>query len=198
MPVLRPARETTGRQPAARSGQRLTLESTPRSSVGAMTSTDLGASIGVGPGENAGTRIGGPLTVAQLARASDVRGDTIRYYEREGLLPKPPRSAGNYRQYDPAMVERLRFIAGCRRLGLALADIRELLATRDTGVCPCDSAAEHLARQRDRIDAEIARLSALRARIDTMVEAIPGGDCPPPEPGSWCPPSDTTTEGGAP
>ena len=70
-----------------------------------------------------------PLTVGQLAARAAVRTDTIRYYEREGLLPAPRRTDGEHRRYGPADLDRLLFIRGAQRLGLRLAALRaELLA----------------------------------------------------------------------
>ena len=130
------------------------------------------------------------LRVAELADAVGVAPDTIRYYERAGLLPPPPRTPAGYRAYDRGAVERLRFIQGAQRLGLRLREIRDLLAIRDTGVCPCEPAEQLLRRRLAEIDAEMARLAALRAQIVAMVQALPSADCPPPTPGTWCPPTE--------
>lgn len=131
----------------------------------------------------------GTMTVARLAERAGVSGDTVRYYEREGLLPPTERTPAGYRTYDAASMERLQFIQGTKRLGLTLADIRDLLAVRDTGVCPCEPAVDHLERRLAEVDARIAELTALRAEMTSMLGAIPTGDCPPPTPGSWCPPA---------
>ncbi|MFW3171764.1 heavy metal-responsive transcriptional regulator [Geodermatophilus sp. CPCC 206100] len=133
--------------------------------------------------------VGRGMRVAELARAVGVRPDTVRYYERAGLLPAPARTATGYRAYDDGAVDRLRFIQGAQRLGLRLADIRSLLAVRDTGTCPCEPAETLLRRRMAEVDAEIARLAALRAEMATMAEALPAADCPPPSPGTWCPPA---------
>ncbi|HEX2774628.1 MAG TPA: heavy metal-responsive transcriptional regulator [Micromonosporaceae bacterium] len=130
----------------------------------------------------------GGLRVTDLARAVGVAPDTIRYYERAGLLPAPARTPAGYRSYDDSAVDRLRFIQGAQRLGLRLADIRELLAVRDTGVCSCEPAEQLLRRRMAELDAELERLRALRREMSAMVEAIPSMDCPPPSPGTWCPP----------
>jgi DNA-binding transcriptional MerR regulator len=133
-------------------------------------------------------------TVAELAAAVGVPPDTVRYYERVGLLPPPCRTPAGYRSYDDGAVERMRFIQGAQRLGLRLADVRSLLAIRDTGTCPCEPAAELLRRRLGEVDAEIARLVALRTEMAAMADALPAADCPPPSPGTWCPP----TRGGEP
>jgi DNA-binding transcriptional MerR regulator len=116
-----------------------------------------------------------------------VRADTIRYYEREGLLPSPQRTGGEHRRYGQADLDRLLFIRGAQRLGLRLAEIRDLLAVRDTGVCPCEPAAGLLRRHVSEIEQEIDRLARLRAELLGMLAAMPGPDCPDPLPGTWGP-----------
>jgi DNA-binding transcriptional MerR regulator len=129
------------------------------------------------------------MRVAELAAAAGVAPDTVRYYERSGLLAAPPRTAGGYRAFPPSDVDRLRFIQGCQRLGLRLREIGELLSLRDTGECPCEPAADLLRRRVDEIDAEMARLAALRADLVRMVGSVPDGPCEDPLPGtSWCAP----------
>jgi DNA-binding transcriptional MerR regulator len=150
----------------------LTLESTPRSTVGGVTVTSA-------------TR---GLRVAELAGAVGVRPDTIRYYERAGLLDPPPRTPAGYRHYPPEAVDRLRFIQGCQRFGLRLREIAELLAVRDTGVCPCEPAETLLRRHIDELDAELARLTVLRAELGGILDDLPAGRCPDLGPGVWCPP----------
>jgi DNA-binding transcriptional MerR regulator len=144
----------------------------------------------------AGGPAAGPLSVGQLASRAGVRADTIRYYERTGLLPRPRRTEGDHRRYGPADLDRLLFIRGAQRLGLRLAEIRDLLAVRDTGVCPCEPAEVLLRRHVDEIDREITRLTALRAQLTGMLTAMPGPACPDPAPGTWCAPAFVDAEGG--
>ena len=136
-------------------------------------------------------------TVSQLAREVGVSADTVRFYEREGLLPTPRRTAAGYRQYDAAMVDRMTFIQGATRLGLSLSDVRDLLAVRDTGVCPCEPAEQHLTKRLAELDAELERMMRLRAQMAEMLARIPSADCPPPSPGTWCPPADPSTRSSA-
>src|SRR4051812_43447304 len=103
----------------------LTSDRGPRHSVPAMTATVVRG-----------------RTVAELAAAVGVPPDTVRYYERAGLLPPPRRTPAGYRSYDDGAVDRMRFIQGAQRLGLRLADVRSLLEIRDTGRCPCEPAGE--------------------------------------------------------
>jgi len=127
------------------------------------------------------------LRVGELADAVGVTADTVRYYERAGLLPPPGRTASGYRAYDAGAVDRLRFIQGAQRLGLRLGDIRDLLAVRDTGTCPCEPAEDLLTRRMAEVDAEIARLSALRREMAAMLAGLSKPECPAPVPGTWVP-----------
>lgn len=133
------------------------------------------------------TTVAAGLRVADLAKATGVRPDTIRYYERVGLLPPPPRTSSGYRAYPPSAVDRVRFIQGCRRLGLRLREISDLLAVRDTGVCPCEPAETLLQRRIAELDAELSRLTVLRDTLAGMVRDLPRGRCPDISPGEWCP-----------
>jgi DNA-binding transcriptional MerR regulator len=136
------------------------------------------------------------LLVAELAAAAGVGPDTIRYYERSGLIEPPPRTSGGYRRFPPETVDRLRFIQGCQRLGLRLRDIGELLSIRDSGTCPCEPAETLLRRRVAEVDAELARLAALRTDLGRSLDGLPTAPCPEPVPGTWCPPDET--EGGDP
>jgi DNA-binding transcriptional MerR regulator len=133
-------------------------------------------------------QVTGQLTVGQLASRTGVRTDTVRYYEREGLLPVPHRTEGEHRRYGPGDVDRLLFIRGAQRLGLRLAEIRELLAVRDTGSCACEPAKGLLRRHLVEIDKEIERLTALRAELLGMPASLAALGCPDPPPGTWRPP----------
>src|ERR1700749_3465236 len=107
----------------------------------------------------------GALSVGQLAARAAVRTDTIRYYERTGLLPPPRRTDGVPRRDGAADLDPRLFIRGAQRLGLRLAEIRDLLAVRDTGVCPCGPAEAVLREHVSEIDREIGRLRGLRAGL---------------------------------
>ena len=135
------------------------------------------------------------LTISDLAAEAGLRPDTVRYYERVGLMPAPARTTGDHRRYDALALDRLRFIRGAQRLGLRLADIGNLLAVRDTGECPCEPAEPLLRARIAEIDDEMDRLGRLRADLVAMAEQLPSATCPDPVPGTWCPPDHTKTEG---
>ena len=130
------------------------------------------------------------LRVAELAAAAGTSADTIRYYEKIGLLLPPRRTPAGYRHFEPTVVDRLQFIQGAQRLGLTLVDIKNLLAIRDTGECPCEPAEVLLRRRLAEVDAELSRLTALRDQMLAMVSGLPTVDCPAPSPGRWCPPEE--------
>src|SRR5688572_7826992 len=113
------------------------------------------------------------LTVSKLAQQVGTSPDTLRYYERIGLLPAPDRSPSGYRQYDGAAVERVSFIKESQRFGLRLEDIRELLEIRDRGLCPCGHTRVLLERRVALIDEEMAAMARLREGIGQMLEELP-------------------------
>ena len=123
------------------------------------------------------------MTVARLARATGASPDTVRYYERLGLLPGAGRTESGYRVFGEQDVERLRFIRSAQRLGFSLAEIGELLGIREHGLCPCGRAGERLAAKLPEIEAKLAALEDLRQSIrEVLAAADTSGRC-------WsCPP----------
>ena len=115
------------------------------------------------------------LKIGELAKKSGCPVVTIRYYEKEGLLPEPDRSGSNYRLYDEADMERLRFIRHCRRHGMKLAEIRELLAFRDHPTRSCDWSNTLVQRHIDNVEAQIASLTQLKAQLEQLLHACSGG-----------------------
>ena len=124
------------------------------------------------------------LTVSMLAKQTGLGVDTIRYYERVGLLPPPSRSRAGYRQYDETTAERLRLIKGAQRLGLRLREIAELLAVRDRGACPCGHTQALIQRRLEEIDAEMARLADLRRELRRVATECAADACSEPD-GAW-------------
>ena len=110
------------------------------------------------------------LTVSKLADQVGLTADTIRFYEREGLLHPPDRTASGYRAFGDDAVERLRFIKGAQRIGLRLAEIKELLDIRDRGLCPCGHTEDLLNRRVLEIEAEIAELKKTKADLLAFTE----------------------------
>lgn len=109
------------------------------------------------------------MAIGELARAIGTKAETIRYYERIGLLPRPSRTASNYRSYGVVELARLSFIRRARALGFSIQQISELLELSDCSDRSCDAvdtlAREHLAT----IEAKIADLSALRSELADVI-----------------------------
>jgi DNA-binding transcriptional MerR regulator len=118
------------------------------------------------------------LTVSKLAARVPLTADTIRYYERVGLLPSPNRTDSGYRVYEEDAVERLRFIKGAQRVGLRLQEIKELLDIRDRGLCPCGHTEDLLRRRVSEIDAEITELQETKADLIAFTERFNAIECP--------------------
>ena len=104
-------------------------------------------------------------TISALAGSLGLSPDTVRYYERLGLLPQAERTAAGYRVYGEKAVERLNFICAGKRMGLRLADIKELLDVRDRGQCPCGHTQDLVRRRLAEVEAEMQQLSAVREQL---------------------------------
>lgn len=109
-------------------------------------------------------------TIGDLSRATGVKVETVRYYEKIGLLEKPERTAGNYRAYSLEHLNRLSFIRRSRDLGFSLDQVRALLDLADQRDRSCESvdaiAIAHLAE----VDRKIADLRALRRELDSLLK----------------------------
>jgi DNA-binding transcriptional MerR regulator len=117
------------------------------------------------------------LTVSALADQAGLSADTVRYYERVGLLPEPTRSAAGYRLYDHAAVGRLRLIKGAQRAGLRLREIGELLQVADRGQCPCGHTETLLRQRLAEVQAELDRLRGLEADLTRLLQRHPDPGC---------------------
>jgi DNA-binding transcriptional MerR regulator len=113
------------------------------------------------------------LTISKAPREAGLSADTLRYYEREDLIPPPDRSPSGYRRYPETIVERLRLIKGAQRVGLRLREIRELLDARDRGLCPCGHTEATIRERIAEVDRETERLGEVRAELARMPEQLP-------------------------
>lgn len=114
------------------------------------------------------------MKIGELAKRCGVNIDTIRYYERQGLLPLPDRLASGYRRYQASDIKRLRFVRRAKALGFALEEIKELLALsdhRDDDMGGLKAAAT--AKLAD-VETRLAELTRIRDGLHTLVEACPG------------------------
>ena len=105
------------------------------------------------------------MKIGELAKATDCAVETIRYYERENLLPEPARTEGNYRLYTQAHVERLTFIRNCRTLDMTLDEIRSLLALMDRPEGNCEGVNSLVDEHIEHVQARVAELKALEQQL---------------------------------
>jgi DNA-binding transcriptional MerR regulator len=120
------------------------------------------------------------LTIGEIARQAALPASTIRYYEAEGILPPPGRSASGYRRYSEHDLRRIRLAKGARLLGLPLEEIRTLVAAND-GDCGtlADELLEGIARRRQEVTERIAELRAVEAELDAVEQRVRAAACPP-------------------
>jgi MerR family copper efflux transcriptional regulator len=122
------------------------------------------------------------LSIGQVARLAGIGVETVRFYEREGLLEEPPRRASGYRQYSEQVVTRLRFIKRAKLLGFSLTEITELLLLRVDAQTSCDEV-------KGRTEAKLAAVERKMVELQRMRQALlqvhylctgqgPTGRCP--------------------
>lgn len=114
------------------------------------------------------------LTIGKVAHSARLAIDTVRYYEREGLLQKPARTPSGYRQYPKEAVARLRFICQAKELGFTLAEIRELLALKVTPGKSCADVRAHAEHKVADVDRRIASLKRMRGALVKLASACSG------------------------
>lgn len=122
------------------------------------------------------------LTIGHLARVAGINLETVRYYERQGLMPKPPRSPSGYRLFPAAAAQRLRFIKRAQEIGFSLKEIRELLALR---VSPRTSSSKIRKRAEAKIadiEGKIKSLESMRTSLRKLTNSCAGcgpiSECP--------------------
>lgn len=108
------------------------------------------------------------MQIRELSERTEVSSKTIRYYEEVGLLPPAIRKPNGYRDYSDADVQRLKLVAGARRLDFSLEEIRELLDLRDEGIAPCGVLLELLDEKADEISQRIAELKLLQKDLRAL------------------------------
>jgi Cu(I)-responsive transcriptional regulator len=111
----------------------------------------------------------GHLAIGELGKLTGTKVETIRYYERIGLLAKPERTAGNYRAYGAEHLNRLSFIRRSRDLGFSLEQVRALLDLSDDRERPCEAVDSIAQTHLSEVDRKIADLRALRRELSNMI-----------------------------
>jgi len=107
------------------------------------------------------------MKIGQLSRQTGVESATIRYYESEGLIPRPGRTTSGYRSYGNEAVERIQFIRHCRLLDMPLGDVRRLLALSEEGSETCEEV-------NGMIDAQLERVRAKRRELEALEHKLAG------------------------
>lgn len=109
------------------------------------------------------------MRIGEVAAATGIGVETIRFYEREGLVPRPERTASNYRAYSQDHSKRLTFIRRARDLGFSLGQVRELLTLADDKDRPCDAVDEIARKHQLKVEKKIAELTALGAELESVI-----------------------------
>jgi MerR family transcriptional regulator, copper efflux regulator len=109
------------------------------------------------------------MRIGEAAARAGVSCDTLRYYERQGLLPRPPRTPGGYRDYTESAINRVRFVRNALRFGFAVKQVSAFVKSRDSGKPPCREVRAAAERILDEMDRRIAELTAARADVHRML-----------------------------
>ena len=122
------------------------------------------------------------LKIGDVAEQGGVNLQTIRYYEREGLLPEPPRLASGYRMFPETAVRRVRFIKRAQELGFSLAEIRDLLSLRENAEAGAHDMRDRAKAKVADLEEKIRTLRAMKNALTRLAEKCPGcgplSDCP--------------------
>jgi DNA-binding transcriptional MerR regulator len=117
------------------------------------------------------------MKIGQVARAAGVSVDTVRFYERRGVLPAADRQPSGYRVFSESAIERIRLAKALQELGFTLDEVIDALRAHDTGGITCDSERWRLAAVVDRLDARIAELNQARRAAAATLDACRAGHC---------------------
>ncbi len=122
------------------------------------------------------------LTIGQVAKSAGVTIDTIRFYEKEGLIPKPPRRHSGHRQYGHEIVERVVFIRRAKQLGFTLSEIVDILELRSDPSSTAQDVKDKASAKIQQIDAKIRELKKIRSELVSLTNACTGSgstaECP--------------------
>lgn len=121
-------------------------------------------------------------SIGQIAKNSGISVETIRYYEKEGLLEKPQRRESGYRQYNSDAIDRLIFIQQAKKLGFSLKEIGELLSIKSDANTLCSDVKQLAQEKLGDIESKIKMLQRMRKSLKVLIDVCPGqapiSDCP--------------------
>jgi MerR family transcriptional regulator, mercuric resistance operon regulatory protein len=125
-----------------------------------------------------GSKLNLGYSIGALSRETGVNIETIRYYERIGIMPEPDRTANGYRQFNHDQLKRLIFVRKCRELGFSLREVRTLLEMVDSDSLSCGETYEMTVKHLRAVDEKMARLSKLKGVLRSMADECSRGDVP--------------------
>lgn len=115
------------------------------------------------------------LTIGKAAHAAGVGVETIRFYERRGLIEQPPKPSGDgFRVYPPEVVARIRFIRQAQQLGFSLREIQELLSLRADPAADCGKVRRRATAKLEEVNRKTGELQAMRDALEAVIAACPG------------------------
>ena len=114
------------------------------------------------------------LTIGEVAKRTDISAETIRYYERQGLIPKPARTPSGYRDYQTATIARLKFIKRAKRLGFSLKEIQDLLSLSEDSAATATDIKQRAESKLVEIEAQISDLRRVQTALSELTQACPG------------------------
>ncbi len=114
------------------------------------------------------------MKIGELAKRADVPTDTVRFYEREGVMPPPMRRESGYRDYSEVDVKRLQFVRRAKRLGFTLSEVQDLLGLSEDRTDDMAMLSHHASAKLQDIDSRIEELQRVRSALQTLVNECPG------------------------
>jgi MerR family mercuric resistance operon transcriptional regulator len=115
------------------------------------------------------------MWISELATRAGVGVETVRFYERQGLISQPPKpSDGGFRSYSQATAERIRFVRQAQDLGFSLKEIDALLSLRADPTTDCADVRERAQTKLEEVNNKIARLTAIQSALKSLIDACPG------------------------
>jgi DNA-binding transcriptional MerR regulator len=122
------------------------------------------------------------LRIGEVARRTGISPDTLRHYERHGLIPKPKRTSAGYRMFAPEVIERVRLIRSALSVGFTIRELSRIFRIRDRGGVPCADVRSLAALKLDQLEKRIGEMQELRLKLrglikmwDGMLSNVPSG-----------------------
>jgi MerR family copper efflux transcriptional regulator len=122
------------------------------------------------------------LTIGEVARSAGIGVETVRFYEKQGLVPKPARKPSGYRQYRPDAIRRIQFVQAAKEVGFTLKEIRDLLSLRVARGKTCGDVRQRALAKLADVDVKLAELKRMRDALAHLAESCTGkgptSECP--------------------